>query len=170
MNKVLFAFLISFVSIKNVYALKFFDQQVILEKLDDYNLCQTRDSSGNFCHEALERWVDAHPADAFNAGKMTRLKMNAWGAVGFFHKAFSSKTGDCKDKDVQMAVLSAVALTDSYRDQISKANEIAFKFCPEELAEYVFDESEKSNQVFKNSCKELLKTKWLKGEVAKKCK
>src|SRR3989338_7957737 len=90
------------------HALRFDKGQVILDELDDYDSCQNKDYTGEWCHDALRRWVKAHPKDAFKAGKMTRLKMNHWAAIPFFAQAFDGKAGDCKDEDVSLAVVSAL--------------------------------------------------------------
>lgn len=68
----------------SVSAFEVKNEKAILEKLDDYNECQNRSYAGQICDTALRAWVDSHPADLFKAGKMTRAKMNAWGAIYFF--------------------------------------------------------------------------------------
>src|ERR1700735_5359469 len=95
---------------ESTMALQVVHGQVILNTLDDYNSCQGYDDTGNMCQDALKRWVRAHPADAFKAGKMTRRIMNSWVAVPFFAQAFDDKVGDCKDEDVKLSIVSAFGL------------------------------------------------------------
>lgn len=115
------------------YALKVKDDKVILEKLEDYSECQSRSYSGNICDTALRDWVSEHSADAFKAGKLTRRHMNAWGAIYFFDLAFKSKNGDCKDKDVLLAVESAANLPSSREEPISGMKRIVFDSCFAEM-------------------------------------
>src|SRR4051794_35350351 len=103
-------------------ALKVDKGQVILDELEDYELCQRHDYDGDWCHDALKRWVKEHPADAFKAGKMTRLKMTHWAALHFFKQAFDQKKGDCKDEDVRLAVVSGLNLPgDSNKEVVESA-------------------------------------------------
>lgn len=110
--------LLTFLLAANSYALKVKDEEVILEKLDDYKLCQSRDGGGKFCHEALSRWVEQNPADAFAAGKLTRLHMNHWAAIPYFYKAKDEVAFDCKDQDVKLAIESAGDLPSDPKNEI----------------------------------------------------
>ena len=92
--------LLSLIVSEPAFALHVKDDQVFLDSLSDYENCQSRDYTGDACHEAMQNWVKAHPADAFAAGKATRKKMNGLAAVGFFTQAFAAGTGNCKDEDV----------------------------------------------------------------------
>src|SRR4051812_1639295 len=84
-------------------ALRVKDKQVILDKLTDYNSCHRRKISPEYCQEGLDNWVDAHPADTFEAAKMSRKQLFAWGALPLFVKAFAAKAGKCGDEDVKVA-------------------------------------------------------------------
>lgn len=167
--KVLSVFALVFAT-KIVFAMEIDKGKVTLEKIEDYNQCQTLDYGGSFCHDALVRWVEKNPSDAFKAGKMTRLKMNHYNAVPFFSKAMEGTTGDCKDADVKMAVLSALALPSTGNETlITQAKTIALDKCGKELAQAVAEEAKASDYILKNSCKELVAKKLLTGVAAKRC-
>ena len=152
------------------FALKVDKGQVILDKLDDYNLCQAHDYSGDWCHDALIRWVDDHPADAFKAGKMTRLKMNHWVALTFFARAFDHQQGDCKDEDVRLAIISGLNLpADSNKEAVEQARKIAFQTCFPELKDALVEEAKLDSYLFKNACKDLDSKGALAGLKKKKC-
>lgn len=153
------------------HGLRVVDEQVILDKIDDYKLCQKKDYSGDFCHDALERWVEKNPTDAFKAGKMTRAAMNHWVAVPFFAKAFEAKQGDCKDQDVTMAVVSALGLPgDSNKEVVAQAKDIAFNRCYDQVKEAVLKEMGADGYLFENACKSFVEKKALTGLKAAKCK
>jgi hypothetical protein len=141
-------------SLTLAYGLRVKEGQVILDKLDDYQSCQTKDYSGEWCHDALVRWVDQHPNDAFKAGKATRRVMNAHGAIPFFAQAFKAKMGDCKDEDVALAVASALDLPgDSYQEKVAQAQEIGLKTCFKEMKDKIFSEASIGSYRLKNICK-----------------
>ncbi len=161
--------IISFLA-PSAHALRLKDGQVILDKLDDYPTCQNHDYSGDFCHDALVRWVETHPTDAFQAGKMTRKIMNAWVAVPFFTKAFSSGKTNCKDEDVKLAVVSALDLpADSNADVLKQAKKIGIEQCYSEFKSSILDSSTLTSYTFKNICKDLIAKGDLTGLKAKKC-
>jgi hypothetical protein len=140
----------------NAHALKFKDGEATLDKLDDYSLCQTKDPTGQDCHEALKRWVDLHPNDAFKAGKLTRRAMNSSVAIPFFAQAFNAKMGDCKDQDVLLAVISALDLpADNYAELVTQAKAIGLKTCFKEMKEKINEGASIDSNRFKNSCREL---------------
>jgi hypothetical protein len=152
-------------------ALKVLDEKVILEKLDDYEQCQRRDYSGELCHEALERWVEEHPADAFRAGRLTRRHMNAAAAVTFFHKALSAKQGDCGDEDVALATLGGLELSpDPESRVIPKAQAIAFELCFDKLRAQLVDGVAAGRSTYlANACRGLTGKKALSGLKAQLC-
>lgn len=159
------------IAIPRAFALKVVDEKVVLEKFDDFGLCMTRDYSGDFCREALLRWVDEHPADAFRAGKAVRRQMNAFGAVAFFNKALSAKQGDCGDEDVALATVSGLNLPgDGDTRTVSQSQNIAFKLCYDKLKSALVQEVSGSNANFLgNACKALREHKALTGLKAKLC-
>ncbi len=162
--------IVLFFAVTRVQALQFDKGQVTLDKLDDYNLCQTRDNDGSFCHDALLRWIDKHPADAFKAGKMTRLKMNAPNAVPFFATAWEKGKGDCKDEDVKLAVLGALALPADNTVVIAQAKKIGLEKCSAELGATIVDAAKSNDYTLQNICKDLIAKKLLTGVSAKRCK
>lgn len=149
--------------------IKVVNEQVVLEKVEEYESCQQRDYSGSLCHDALVRWVEAHPTDQFKAGKMTRKIMNASAAVPFFAKAFESKKGDCKDKDVKLAVVSGVSLpVSSNRAVVDQAKKIGFELCYTDMKDSLIEATSES-YAFDNTCSELVAKGALTGLKAKKC-
>ena len=116
-------------------ALQLINEKVVFEKIEDYEECQGRSYSGNICDTALRDWVGKHPDAAFKAGKLTRRRMNAWGAVYFFDVAFKNKAGDCKDEDVWLAIESAAKLPPTYNEPIEAMKRIAFGPCFDFLKE-----------------------------------
>lgn len=144
--------------------------KVTLEKIEDYDQCQSLDYGGGFCHDALLRWVEKHPTDAFKAGKMTRLKMNHQNAIPFFAMAFEAGKGDCKDADVKMAVMAALAVPASGAEKmIGQAKMIGLEKCQKELAPDIAGEAKANDYVLKNTCKELIAKKLLTGVAVKRC-
>ena len=124
---------IQFINVTYVNAMKVKEGKIILEKINDYEFCQSKDYTGDFCHQALLEWVEKNPKDAFRAGKMTRLKMNHWVAMPFFAKAWEQGIGDCKDEDVKLSVLSALSLPSNQQDVIKSAVEISLNKCSNEM-------------------------------------
>lgn len=147
------------------------DGNFIMENLEDYSKCQAGSWSGAPCEEALQKWVKANPADVFKAGKLTRKHMNAWGAIPFFAQAFREKKGDCKDADVNLAVLSALALPKSKGQVVVDAKTLAFEVCKGQFDPDILKETEQDGYVFFNTCKELQKAGLLKLKKirAQKC-
>lgn len=165
---VLFAF--SLASIELAQALRFKEGQVILDELADYELCQKRDYTGDWCHDALKRWVKQNSGDAFKAGKMTRRIMNHWVAIPFFHQAFEAKQGDCKDSDVKLAVLSALDLPKSQHSEvISQARKIGIETCFSDMQSDLVAKASVGSYMFENVCKDLDAKGLLQGLKKKKC-
>lgn len=161
---------ISFASIELAQALRFKEGKVILDELADYELCQKRDYTGDWCHNALKRWVKSNVGDAFKAGKMTRKAMNHWVAVPFFHQAFEAKQGDCKDSDVKLAVLSALDLPKSQNeDVIAQARKIGIETCFADMKNDLVAKAAVGSSLFENVCKDLDAKGLLQGLKKKKC-
>ena len=151
-------------------ALRVKEEQVILDEIQDYELCQKRDYTGDWCHDALKRWVKEHPDDAFKAGKMTRKAMNHWVAIPFFHQAFEAKKGDCKDSDVKLAVYSALDLpVSSYNDVVTQAKKIGIETCFEETKTDILAKASIGSYMFINTCRDLSAKGLLTGLKKKKC-
>ncbi len=151
-------------------AYKVVHNEVILGELKDYEKCQADSYSGRPCQDALERWVKDHPDDVFKAGKLTRLKMNAAVAVPFFAQAFDKKKGDCKDQDVQLAVVAGLNLPETDKEVVAQSKKIAFELCYNEMKEAILKETQVGSYLFKNACKELIQKKALNGLKEAKCK
>jgi hypothetical protein len=160
----------TFASIELAQALRFKEGQVILDELADYELCQKRDYTGDWCHDALKRWVKQNAGDAFKAGKMTRKAMNHWVAVPFFHQAFEAKQGDCKDSDVKLAVLSALDLPKSQNEEvIAQARKIGIETCFSDMKNDLVAKAAVGSYLFENACKDLDAKGLLQGLKKKKC-
>ncbi len=152
MKQFLLLFLISLPS----FALVVKDSKVILEKLSDYQFCQTKDYTGDWCHRALEDWVEGHRDDAWEAAKLTRLHMNHWAAIPFFETAQKGSKFDCKDEDLKLAVVSALNLPASGNEKIiSSAKEMGLKKCRKEILPAVTAEAGTDSYLFTNVCSEL---------------
>ncbi|MBN8542559.1 MAG: hypothetical protein J0L82_19370 [Deltaproteobacteria bacterium] len=156
--------------ISQANALRVKEEQVILDELQDYELCQKRDYTGDWCHDALKRWVKEHPEDAFTAGKMTRKAMNHWAAIPFFHQAFEANKGDCKDSDVKLAVYSALELpSGSYADLVKQAKKIGVETCINETKTDLVAKASVGSYLFTNVCRDLSAKGLLTGLKKKKC-
>ncbi len=136
------------------FGLRVKDEQVLLDKFDDYELCQSKDYSGDWCHDAMKRWVEKNPADAFKAGKATRRLMNARASMHFFNLAFKAKKGDCKDEDVSLAVTASLDLpAETYKELVEQAQQIGFKTCFKEMKDKIFAEASVGSNVLTNVCR-----------------
>jgi hypothetical protein len=142
-------------SLSAANALRVKQEQVIFDKFEDYQLCQSKDYTGEWCHDALKRWVDQHPGDAFKAGKATRHAMVAHTAIPFFEQAFKAKKGDCKDEDVNLAVESALDLPDDANSAgvVKAAQEIGLKICLKEMKDKIVAGASVGSYRLKNICK-----------------
>lgn len=148
------AIFVASASLTVAYGLRVKDEQVILDKFDDYQECQAKDYTGGWCHDALKRWVDQHPNDAFKAGKATRKAMNASAALPFFAMAFKAKMGDCKDNDVRLSVESALDLpADNNAEMVKQAQEIGLKTCLADMKDKILAEASVGSYRLANVCK-----------------
>jgi hypothetical protein len=87
--------------------------RIVLSSVDDFTQCQSDLSYTDACLDALKRYIKAHPADGFAAGKLVRARFNHWMALQFFVPALTKATPQqCDDEDLRMAVLSGLALPD----------------------------------------------------------
>lgn len=145
------------------FALVVKDGKVILEKLSDYSFCQSKDYTGEWCHRALEEWVEGHRDDAWEAGKLTRLHMNHSNAVPFFITAQKGNKFDCKDEDLKLAVESGLGLPSS--SSLVKPSLELLRRCKAEIAPGIAQTATTDSYLFKNACGELD----LQGLKKKKC-
>jgi hypothetical protein len=88
--------------------------KVTVTSVSDFNQC-ARDfadsGGGDYCLAGLRTFVKAHPAEAFAAGKSVRLNFSHWVALAFFDGPLTKPTPQqCGDEDVQLAVVSGLAL------------------------------------------------------------
>ncbi len=145
------------------FALVVKDEKVILEKLDDYKFCQSKDYTGDWCHRALVDWVEGHRDDAWEAAKLTRLHMNHSAAVPFFITAQKGNKFDCKDEDLKLAVVNGLDKPADY-DVVKPSLEL-LRRCKAEIAPGIAQTATTDSYLFKNACKEL----GLQGLKKKKC-
>ena len=135
------------------FAQKIVDEEYVFESLDDYEKCQQYRYGIEECNYALQDWVDAHPEDAFAAGKMVRGHMNHWAAVPYFATSEAMQAdGFCEDEDVRLAVVSALALPDG--EVVVQAQHLAFDRCKGKFDEAIRAELGDEN-VFAHSCRNL---------------
>jgi hypothetical protein len=169
---VLSAFAISVCLAQSASALIAKDGKVTLERLNEYDFCQSKDYDGTWCDKALDDWVALHPGDAFQAGKMTRKHMQSWVALRFFKLAFDAKKGDCKDEDVKLAVLSGLNNSASSQPEVvATAKKIGLEVCQKEMSADIVKAAKEDAYTFANTCKELQAKKLLQlGSIqAAKC-
>jgi hypothetical protein len=156
------------VSVDQASALRVVDREYVFDKLSDFELCQQEAYTGAYCMDALKRWLSAHEQDSFAAAKLVRKHMNAYNAVPFF-AAVKDKSGDfCKDHDLELAVVSGLALPADDSEVLPQAKELAFGACFADLKDGIKKEFSDSN-VFANSCHHFLKEGSLGGMQTKKC-
>lgn len=147
----------------------FKQEKIVFKSMDEYQICQTKDYSGDFCHQALLDWVKDNPKDSFEAGKMTRKKMNSWAAIPFFVEAWKQGLGDCNDKDVKLSVMSALALPANQSAAIAGAIDIALNKCEQQLQADVVTLAKSNDFALKNTCKILVQKKALTGVASQRC-
>lgn len=142
------------------------DGKVTLEKLSDYEFCQSKDYTGQWCHRALEDWVEGHRDDAWEAAKMTRRSMNHWVAIPFFVTAQKGNSFNCADEDLSLAVVSALNLPATGNEKIiASAKELGLTKCKKEVLPAIQKEASADSYLFANACTELE----LQGLKKKKC-
>ena len=87
--------------------------RIVLSSVDDFTQCQNDYAYSDACLDGLKRYVKAHPAEGFAAGKLVRTRFNHWMALQFFLPALTKPTPQqCDDEDLRLAVLSGLALPD----------------------------------------------------------
>jgi hypothetical protein len=101
------------VSTASAYEVDQKQNRIVLTSVDDFTQCQNDLSYSDACLDALKRYIKAHPADGFAAGKLVRARFNHWVALQFFVPALTKpKPQQCDDEDLRLAVLSGLALPD----------------------------------------------------------
>jgi len=109
------------------------EQRPRLASLEDFGKC-TNAWDADTCLEALHAYVRAHPAQAFDAGKVVTLNLNHWAAIPFFDQALARKADPvrCGEARLALAVTSALALpSDSYAKIVGAARSLGTKCWPQ---------------------------------------
>ena len=150
------------------HALRVIDGEYIYDKLEDYNMCQNEAYFGDYCQDALNRWLEENPEDRWQAAKMTRLRMNHWVSLPYFYNAMDHESWSCEDEDLHLAVESALQLPPDAEEVIGQAKEIAFEHCFTEMEQKLLDLRSES-YAFNNICVELGARDLLSEYQAKKC-
>lgn len=156
----------------SAFALKVINQQVIFDKLNDFEACTAQYYSIDSCHDGLVRWIETHRGDSFMAGKMVRKAMRSSSAVPYFKTAFDDKDkrAICTDQDIKLAVLSALDLPlEDNQEIVLAAKKIIFETCFTQMKDSVIEATTLGSNVFKNSCNELVQLKLLNALKTKKC-
>lgn len=121
----------------------------------DFEACVNRRYHSDDCLTALEKRVRVAPKEAMQAGKLVRLHLNAAASLRFFETASKHKPpGFCQDSDLQLAVVSGLALPGDYPDA-QRASKIFANFCFAEQVAAVAKEvsAESGNSYLKtNAC------------------
>lgn len=108
---------------------------------------------------------------AFQAGKVARLKQNAYNAMPFFKRAFALDPGAkwCADEDLKLAVMAGLGLP-ADDEKAKDAVAVASGKCAAAFQSAVVDAFATEGEYFqKNACPFLLKAKAISGLQAKKC-
>jgi len=78
----------------------------------DFDKCvATHAYDTGVCLEAYQKYVKAHPKEAFASAKKARVAFQHWAALPFFDKAMKNKEqGVCADADFHLSMVSALSL------------------------------------------------------------
>jgi hypothetical protein len=125
------------VSTASAYEVDQKQNRIVLTSVDDFTQCQNDLSYSDACLDALKRYIKAHPADGFTAGKLVRARFNHWVALQFFVPALSKATPQqCEDEDLRLAVVSGLALPDDDPNQ-ALAAKVASGACAAKLEPHI---------------------------------
>jgi hypothetical protein len=141
--------------------------------LEGFSLCyqHERQPRPPTCNERFLAFIDADPNNAelaMKAGKLVRLNQNHSLATPFFRRALArhKDADECKDEDLQLAVLAGLGLPPDYA-QAADARELAGNLCADALTEPIVRKFAEEGGYFKeNACALLGKAK---GPLAGKC-
>ncbi|MGL5002181.1 MAG: hypothetical protein ACRDAM_04515, partial [Casimicrobium sp.] len=89
------------------------------ESLDDLDRCAQRYSwDTGMCLEPLQQYAKRHAKENFAIAKRARLQFKHWVALQFFEPALgkSPTAAQCADEDLSLAVISGLALPESYKE------------------------------------------------------
>ena len=145
--------------------------------LDAYKRCFANNYWIDECLDHAYKFITADAGNtklAFAMAKLVRLNAKHWAALRYFKVALAGKDAKtmCGDKDIKLAVLSGLALPDSY-DALPIAKEIAGGACWTSLKKPIvaaFDEDSENGYVRQNACGLLKAKKALTAEQARTCK
>jgi len=145
--------------------------------LKAYQACFANEYWIEECLEHAFKFIEGDAANtdlAFKMGKLVRLNAKHWAALRYFKKALAAKDTKkmCADEDIKLAVLSGLALPDSY-DALPIAKEVAQGACWENLKKPIveaFVADSENGYVRTNACAFLKTKKALTAEQAKGCK
>lgn len=130
--------------------------RVVLSSLEDFTRCQDELSYSDACLDGLKRYVKAHPAEGFAAGKLARARFNHWVALQFFAPALAKPTPEqCGDDDLRLAVLSGLALPDDDPNE-ALALKVAQGACAAKLEPHIRNGLGDSNAMYKKNVSALL--------------
>jgi len=145
--------------------------------LKAYKACFDNNYWIDECLDHAFKFIEADNTNtdlAFKMGKAVRLNAKHWAALRYFKVALTAKNTKamCADEDIKLAVLSGLALPDSY-DALPIAKEVAQGACWENLKKPIveaFNADSENGYVRTNACAFLKSKKALTAEQAKSCK
>lgn len=130
--------------------------RIVLSSLEDFSRCQDELSYSDACLDALKRYVKAHAAEGFAAGKLARARFNHWVALQFFAPALKKPTPQqCDDDDLRLAVLSGLALPDDDPNE-ALAVKVAQGACATNLQPHIRNGLGEGNAFYKKNVSALL--------------
>jgi hypothetical protein len=117
-------------------------QQIAIGSLDDFTRCVRDLRSAPECLEALVRYAEKKPAEAFEAGKRARLEYANWAALPLFEIALRKKVDKaiCADEDFHTSLMFALALKQG--DILDKALMLGFNKCWNEAKDDIIKAAE----------------------------
>jgi hypothetical protein len=145
------------------------------ETLDDLERCAQRNSwDTGVCLEPLQQYAKRHPKENFAIAKRARLQFKHWAALQFFEPALgkSPTAAQCADEDLSLAVISGLALPDSYKE-LATAKSIFGGACFSALRSVVEKEivgKSGAGYISQNACPTLLAKGVNLGECAQYAK
>jgi hypothetical protein len=93
------------------------NNRIVFNSLADLDKCANQYSwDTGVCLEALQTYSRKHPKENFAIAKRARVQFKHWAALQFFEPALGKAptAAQCGDEDLQLAVLSGIALPASH--------------------------------------------------------
>jgi len=144
------------VSTASAYEVDQKQNRIVLSSVDDFTQCQNDLSYSDACLDALKRYIKAHPAEGFAAGKLVRARFNHWMALQFFVPALTKPTPQqCGDEDLRLAVLSGLSLPDDDPNE-ALAVKVAQGACATQLQPHIRDGLGDGSALYKKNATSLL--------------